>query len=199
MTAVVTFVLFFLMIAHYLTLGPFVAEGWTIYMAAFKVATLSAATFCFLRFIRKQDWCTFRAGCAIIAYAILAPKVYNYEQAILLSALLDLSMACYFALFGRKRWELLTGAVFIMMVAVSTMTYLGLIPSHLDRPWPQFLAFSQGDITAILGYCFLIIIGFGAGDGGARIRDWFARVSLVVDYRRRLVHRLGALAKVEKA
>lgn len=194
MTAVVTFVMFFLIAAHYTAIGPFMAEGYTIYTVAFKVVTIAAVTFCLTRFVRKHDWCTFRAGCAIFAYAVLAPKVYNYEQAILLSALLDLMMASYFILLGQKRWESIAGGFFLVCVGVSVLTALGVIPSHLDRPWPQFLAWSHGDITAVLNYCSLGVIGFGAGDGGRKIYALLSHDAVGLDMRRRAVSKLVSLA-----
>lgn len=199
MTAVVTFVFFFLIAAHYATIGPFLAEGWTIYETAFKIVTSVAATFCILSGLKNVDWRKIAAGCCIILYAILAPKVYNYEQAIILSMLLDLLVASYFIVLGRRRWELAAGLVFTVAVGVSAFTAIGWIPSHLDRPWPQFLAWSQGDITAILGYCAMIIIGLGAGDGGMRIYHWLAGIPVAFVRRDRLVSRLAGVGKAQKA
>lgn len=164
--------------------GPILIGELTVWRAGFFLTTASAAIFCYFRGGRPF----YGAALAIIAYAMVATSVYaiqNEQHALLWSAALDLTMAAYFILTGRQRWELYAGLMFLAAVSVSVLSAGGLVPSHVDR-FPTlpyvFIAFTQPDLTAILGHMANIVIGTGAGDGSGKLALWFRQRFVAADY-----------------
>lgn len=188
MTALVTGVMLFVIGAHFYTLGPMLGDtGMDIYRFAFIVVTVSAAVSLF--YTRERS--NYAAVGAILAYCYIAPVAYNFDNPLLVSAIIDLAMAGGFAL-GAKRWHNYAAGLFLAAVAVSVFSHLGYITT--DRPY-TFIAFAQQDLTAIFGYAALISCGLGAGDGGIRIRDTLRRPGLAVIDLPSVVHRIRGLAQ----
>lgn len=163
--------------------GPMLIGGVTIYTATYVATTFTAAIFA----VKSKDRSIIAAGCCIVGYTFVAPFVYSSPNALLWCAGLDLLMACYFIGLGAKRFEIYAGLFFLLAVATTAMSFgpMAWIPSHIDRPY-MFIAFSQPDITAICGHAANIIIGFSAGDGGRRIRDYLSSRLYVGDFGRGL-------------
>jgi hypothetical protein len=167
---VITFILCLILgYLYYSTSGVFIAGGITIYTASYLATTASAAIFCMI----SKDRSINRAGLCIIGYAFVAPFVYKSPNALAWCAAIDLCMATYFIGFGAKRWEIYAGFFFAFSVIATLFSVgpFGFIPDHTERA-RMFIAFSQPDITAILGHAANIVIGFGAGDFGSKVRSY---------------------------
>lgn len=189
MTAIITFLSFFLMLAHFHTLGHILVDDVTIWRAGFLAVTASSA----IALAVSGGRSNFAYACCIGLYCIFAPYAYNLQYPLLSSAMIDLAMAGAFAL-GARKWHIYAAGFYLAAFAVSVLSFLGVVPSHLERPY-TFVAFSQPDLTAILGYCAMIACGLSAGDGGVRIRDWFGRPSVAAGHLHSVVYRVRAFAE----
>lgn len=198
MTGAVTALVVLFMGIYWVVNGHPVVDGdLTIYKVGFR-----AVTFFAVGWLLYSAWCSkdgtgrssFAYAVLLFFYGVFAVEAYASSHPLIVSMLVDLSMALAFAL-GTRTWHTAASACFTAAVAVSILTYFGLIPfwhrGHVFVDW------SQQDLAAILGYMALIITGLGAGDGGIRARDWLGRPSVAAGYMHRSVSRLVSLAKVE--
>lgn len=189
MTAAVTFVMFFLIWAHFENIGPYVYGGMTVWRFAFIVVTICA----FVRLMRASWRSNYAYAFLLLAYCKLAPFAYGVTHPLIASAVIDLSMAVAFTI-GTKRWHTAAAMCFLAATFVSVLTYIGLIPDASERAY-VFITLSQPDLTAIFGYGALISAGFGAGDGGSRVYNYMVRPALGIDSRRRVVHWVVSIAQ----
>lgn len=175
---------------HWYTRGYFVLDGITIYVAAF-VATLSTASMFAL--ISRDRHCVLGA-LVLVANFAGSHWAWHTDNVLVNCALLDLATAAWFAIYGVSRWEFTAASIFLVSVATSGLTQLGVIPDSTMRP-DVYIAWSHPDITAILGHMASITLGLGAGDAGYRIGLALRRRSVAADYRFGFVSRLAGLAK----
>lgn len=110
------------------------------------------------------------AGTVLIANFILSRLVWRDSDPVATAALLDIATAAYFAYFGTTRWETAIGALFLLSAGAALLTFLGIVPSHLERPAGALIAFSHPDLATNLGHLANVILGAGSGDWGKLLR-----------------------------
>lgn len=110
------------------------------------------------------------AAAILIANFVLSRFVWTDSDPILTAAVLDLGTATLFLLMGRERWEFLIGLLYVASVLAAGLTFLNVVPDHLERA-PGLIAFSFPDIATVLSLGANVILGAASGDWGKRVRS----------------------------
>lgn len=160
--------------------GVFMIGPLDVYQWAFLATTLSALVWSILS--RKPD--NFIAGFLLALAAILSIYQWSTIDPVYTAVLIDLGLACWFIIFGRRPWEFICGFIFLLSLLTSFCTELGYIPNSANRP-PMVIAWSHPDITAILGHLAAIVVGAASGDSGGRFKNALGSLEMVHSYGRR--------------
>jgi hypothetical protein len=154
---------------HWATLGYFVTDGLTIYVAAFITTLAFAVLAAFRSGASAHIWA------AVFLVASFAGNHYAWltSDPTLVSGLVDLATAAVFILCFTDRGLMAIGGVFLISFTVSLLTALGVVPDFTQRA-DVYIDWSQPDLTSICGHIANVILGASAGDGGKRIRDTLA-------------------------
>lgn len=193
MTALVFVAALALAYLHYVTRGVFVADGYTIYVAAF---VLVLATACFAAFVSDDRRARYAAVALILNFAG-SHYAWQSPDPILAAGVLDLATAAFLILSGVTRWELTIGGIYLVSLLVGGLTIVGVVPDAAARG-AVFIDVSHPDALALLGHGASITLGLGAGDAGRVVR--MAVGSRVVERPVGLwvASRLRAVAKVAR-
>ena len=141
----------------------------TVYQYAYFATTLSACGWA----VYSRDRMAIASALILLGYAILANASWHSYDPELSLALLNLGIAAWFVFLGRRPWEYVCGAIFLVSVFVGISTEYEFITDASRRP-ALIIAWSHPDITAILGHLAAVTLGAASGDSGKRIRSALA-------------------------
>lgn len=192
MTALVFVVVLIAGWLWFVTNGPFLFDGVTIYVAGF-IATLASAT---VAAVVSHNRRNILAALVLIANFAGSHFAWQAADPILIGAILDLITAAWFILVALTRWEIAVGSLFLISAATAGATAFGLLPSHLNRPY-EYIAWSYPDIAAIIGHVANCTLGAASGDAGKLVRLWALDTrdgTVGAGRRRSLGARLAAMA-----
>lgn len=139
--------------------------GMTVYVACFIAGLATASIFAVISGNRRS----ILGAIVLVANFGLSHYAWTTGDPVIVGAVIDLATACWFILAGQSRWELTIGAMLLLSVIVGALTALGMIPDSEQRG-SDFIALAHPDLTSILGHAANIVLGFGAGDAGSRVR-----------------------------
>lgn len=139
----------------------------TVYQWAFLATTLSASVWA----AYSRDRMAILSAGILLGATVLSWRSWHTYDPELSTALLDLGIAAWFILLGRRPWEYICGTFFLLSVFTGVLTETGFITAGSHRP-PMVIAWSHPDITAILGHLSAITLGAASGDSGKRVRSY---------------------------
>ena len=154
-------------VAVYATMlnGVYMVGPLSVYQWSFYATTVSALGWA-IHSRTVENWTT---GIVLFAAAVVSKFQWVTADPEYAAAMIDIGLASWFILFGKRPWEYACGGIFLLSVMTSTATEFGFITDVSRRP-AMIIAWSHPDITAILGHCAAIVLGMASGDSGKRIR-----------------------------
>jgi len=158
--------LFFLVVGFFLfSAETYAIGGFSIYVILFASTLTTACCCAFLSRQKRQ----IGAACVLLLNWYLSHYAWTTLDPVITAIILDLITAFYFIIIGKKRFELIIGALFLISVVVGAATFFGLVPNSGDRPF-IYIAWSHPDILAIIGHTSNVVLGIASGDSGGGIR-----------------------------